>query len=255
MAGPDRGATPSYDATIVDRVDLTDTIASFRVRSDGPPLPFVPGQYVTIGCVAEDRLVQRPYSIASSARRLDDGYELYVRLVPGGALTPLLFSTRPGDRVSLKRPKGRFTLKPDDARTHLFIATGCGLAPFMSMLRTLDDDAAARPVVVLHGVSYADELGYRSELERWAADPRWRLRYVPTVSRPHAARNAGWIGRSGRAESVLQPLLTELALDPAATVAYVCGNPEMTSAVGVILRERGFADGAVHTEQYWPLAR
>lgn len=255
MPGPDRGAPPSYDATIVDRVDLTDTIASFRVRSDGPPLPFVPGQYVTIGRVADERLVQRPYSIASSARRLDDGYELYVRRVPGGALTPHLFATRVGDRVSLKRPKGRFTLVAGDTRMHLFVATGCGLAPFMSMLRTLDDDATPRPVVVLHGVSYADELGYRGELERWAADPRWRLRYVPTVSRPREARNAGWTGRSGRAESVLDPLLAELALDPAATVAYVCGNPEMTSAVEAILRERGFAESAVHTEQYWPLAR
>ncbi len=254
MPGPDRGATPSYDATIVDRIDLTDTIASFRVRADGPPLAFVPGQYVTIGRIVADRLVQRPYSIASSARRLADGYELYIRLVRGGALTPLLFSTKPGDRVSLKRPKGRFTLLPGDTRTHLFVATGCGLAPFMSMLRTLDDDGAPRPIVVLHGVSYADELGYRAELEHWARDARWSLRYVPTVSRPREPRNAGWTGRTGRAEAVLAPLLDELGLAPEATVAYICGNPEMTSAGEAILRERGLDPSAIHTEQYWPLA-
>lgn len=253
MHGPSRGGTTAYDATLVGRRDLTATIASFRVRSDAPPLSFVPGQYVTIGLAVDDRLVQRPYSIASSARRLEDGYELYVRLVPGGALTPHLFATRVGDRLSLRRPKGRFTLAPNDARTHLFVATGCGLAPFMSMLRTLDDDATPRDVVVLHGVSYQDELGYRDELESWSADPRWRLRYIPTVSRPREARNAGWSGRTGRAEAILSEVLSELGIDAARSAAYVCGNPEMTTYVEGILRDRGFDASAVHTELYWPL--
>ncbi|MDE3113899.1 MAG: ferredoxin--NADP reductase [Chloroflexota bacterium] len=254
MPGPERGATPSYDATIADRVDLTDTIAAFRIRPDGPVMPFTPGQYVTIGRVGADgRLVQRPYSVASSARRTEAGYELFIRLVRAGALTPLLFATKVGDRVTLKRPKGRFTLRPDDQRTHIFIATGCGLAPFLSMLRTLDDDAAPRKVIVLHGVSYADELGYRSELERWAADPRWGLRYVPTVSRPREPRNAGWTGRTGRAETVLGPLLDELRLPPAESVAYICGNPEMTVTAEEILRGHGFDAGSIHKELYWPL--
>jgi ferredoxin--NADP+ reductase len=255
VARPEGVTAPLPGATIVDRADLTDTIARLRVRPDGEPSPFVPGQYVTIGLAANADRVERPYSIASSARRLHDGYELYVRLVPGGALTPLLFATRPGDRVSLRRPKGRFTLRPDDDRTHLFVATGCGLAPFMSMLRTLDDDRAPRRVVLLHGVSYADELGYRAEIERWAADPRWSLTYVPTISRPREARNAGWSGRTGRAEAVLGPLLGELGIRPDLTVAYVCGNPEMTVAVDLIMRGAGFDGAAIHKELYWPLDR
>lgn len=255
MARPEGVTAPLPGATIVDRADLTDTIAHFRVRPDAGASPFAPGQYVTIGLTAEGERVERPYSIASSARRLDDGYELYVRLVPGGALTPLLFATRVGDRVSLRRPKGRFTLRPDDRRTHLLVATGCGLAPFISMLRTLDDDRAPRPVVLLHGVSYADELGYRDEIERWIADPRWSLTYVPTISRPREARNAGWPGKTGRAEAVLGPLLGELGIRPDATVAYVCGNPEMTVAVEAILRGAGFDPAAIHKELYWPLEK
>ena len=243
------------NATIVDRSDLTESIACFRIRSDAAPVAFVPGQYVTVGLGVDERLVQRPYSIASSARRLDDGYELYVRLVPGGALTPHLFRTRPGERVVLRRPKGRFTLRPGDDRTHLFVATGCGLAPFMSMLRTLDDDRAPRRVIVVHGVSYADELGYRSELERWAEDPGWALRYVPTVSRPGDPRNAGWTGRTGRAEAVLAALLAEPSFDPARTIAYVCGNPEMTVSADRLLRAAGLDDASVQKELYWPLAR
>src|SRR3990172_9184859 len=105
------------NATIVDRSDLTESIACFRIRSDAAPVAFVPGQYVTVGLGVDERLVQRPYSIASSARRLDDGYELYVRLVPGGALTPHLFRTRPGERVGLRTRAGPCaTCRPSHVR-------------------------------------------------------------------------------------------------------------------------------------------
>lgn len=252
MPAPDRAAR-LQGATIADRALLTETIAFFRIRPDGETAPFIPGQYVTLGVGEGPGAVERPYSIASSARRTAEGYELFVRRVPHGALTPRLFALEPGARVTLRRPKGRFTLAPNDDRTHLFVATGCGLAPFISMLRTLDDDGSPRRVVVLHGVSYADELGYRDELERWSQDPRWSLTYIPTISRPKEPRNAGWTGRTGRAEAALPGVLAELALAPERSVAYVCGNPEMTLAVGEILRGAGFEPGAVHEEQYWPL--
>lgn len=242
------------DATIVERTDLTSALAFFRIRTDAEPRPFVPGQYVTLGLRTGEKLVQRPYSVASSARRTSEGYELYVRLVPGGALTPLLFSRRPGDRVSLRGPKGRFMLRPDDERVHLFVATGCGIAPFLSMLRTLRDDGAVRPIVLVHGVSYVRELAYRSVLEELAAGAADRFIYVPTISRATAPENAGWSGSLGRAEAIVSRVCERYGLAPGSCVAYVCGNPEMTVAAQRILRQRGFDDPDVHTEQYWPLA-
>ncbi len=249
MADPE-----GYDATITAHERLTDALAFFRLQPDLEPRPFVPGQYLTVGRLSHGKLVQRPYSVASSARRLLDGYELYIRLIPGGALTPLLFGTSPGDRVSLRGPKGRFTLRAqDEALVHLFVATGCGIAPFMSMLRTLRDDGVRRRVVLLHGVSYARELAYREELERWSGAAGSDLAYLPTVSRPAAAENAGWSGRTGRAEHVLASVCEQLGVDPGGSVAYVCGNPEMTTTVEGLLRARGFGEERIHTEDYWPL--
>lgn len=249
------GVPPPGFATITDRSDLTETIAFFRVRPESAPKPFEPGQYVTIGLEPRGALVERPYSIASSARRLDDGYELYVRLVPGGALTPALFGSRVGDRVTFRAPKGRFTLGPDDTRVHLFVATGCGLAPFISMLRTLRDAEATRPIVLLHGVSYVRELGYRIFLEDLAADPERHFTYIPTVSRPRAPENTGWNGSTGRAEAVVATVCDRLGLTAATSVAYVCGNPEMTTATKGLLLARGFAREQVHVEEYWPPSR
>ncbi len=248
-------STSTYNATVTGRSDLTDALTFLEVRPDDGPAAFIPGQYFTLGVLAGEKLVQRPYSVASSARRIAEGYELFIRLIPGGALTPLLFRMREGDRLSIRGPKGRFTLAPNDERTHLLVATGCGIAPFMSMLRTLRDDHATRRIVLLHGVSYARELAYRLFLEDLAADPARACTYVPTVSRSSAPENAAWRGSVGRVETVLPMLWDELHLTARDTVAYVCGNPDMTAAIKGILTERGIDRLQIHTEDYWPLER
>ncbi len=247
-------SSPSYNARIAGREDLTATIATFQVALDADPPPFEPGQYVAIGLDLSGRVVQRPYSIASSARRLRDGYELYIRRVPGGALTPSLFATWTGQRLLVRRPKGRFTLRADEGRTLLFVATGCGLAPFLSMIRTLIDDGRSRRIVVLHGVSYVAELGYRHLLEGWERAGALPLRYLPTISRPHASENARWRGRTGRAEAQLPAVLDDLGLNSRNTLAYLCGNPEMIRASRDVLAGRGFVSSAIHFELYWPEA-
>lgn len=246
------GSVGARDATITAREDLTPSLAFFRVRTDDAAPAFVPGQYVTLGMATGTGLIQRAYSIASSARRVADGYELYVRLVPDGAFTPHLFACRPGQRVSLRGPKGRFVLGPDDDRVHLFIATGCGIAPFVSMLRTLHDDGSPRRVVVLHGVSHANELGYREFLEELARDERWQLTYIPTISRPQDPANAGWSGWTGRVEANVDAVCDRLRLTPSATEAYLCGNPEMITAVEGTLRGRGLSASQIRHERYWP---
>jgi len=247
--------SPLYNATIAARTDMTDSLAIFTVDPDGDHRAFVPGQYITVGLAADGRLIQRPYSVASSARRLGEGYELYVRRIRDGALTPLLFAAPASQRIALRGPKGRFTLQPGDDRIHLFVATGCGIAPFMSMLRTLLDDAAPRPTVLLHGVSHVSELTYRELLEKWALSRSWSFSYIPTISRPSDPANAGWRGRTGRVETIVADVCGSLGLTPASCVAYICGNPEMTANVETVLRGRGSAEQQIRTEEYWPLPR
>ncbi|HEY2887820.1 MAG TPA: FAD-dependent oxidoreductase, partial [Candidatus Limnocylindrales bacterium] len=144
---------PQYNATLVARSDETSSLGYFTIRFDGDPVAFEPGQYMTIGVLVGGRMVQRPYSVASSPRTAAEGYELYVRLVEGGLFTPLLWELPLGHRMRMIGPKGKFMLQPDDQRTHLFISSGTGNAPFVSMIRTLIIDGASRPALFLNGVS------------------------------------------------------------------------------------------------------
>ena len=244
---------PKYNATLVRREDMTDSLSTFWVRFDGEPTPFEAGQYMTIGVMVDGRIVQRPYSVASPpAVAGSEGYEFYVRLVNGGTFTPLLWRMPIGQGMRMIGPKGKFMLAPDDDRTHIFISSGTGNAPFVAMMRQLMIDGRPRRVVFLNGVSYAEELGYRHILEHWQSSGAYPVTYVPTVSRATDPRNAGWTGRTGRVEMILGPVLDELGLDASDSIAYICGNPDMILAAEETLLGRGFPELQVKKELYWP---
>jgi len=263
LAAPERVIlpdAPQYNASLVARTDETESLGYFTVKFDGDATPFEAGQYMTIGVFVEapemptgTRIVQRPYSIASDPGVAGtDGYEMYVRLVHGGQFTPLLWRLSVGSRMRMIGPKGKFMLEPDDDRTHLFISSGTGNAPFVAMMKKLAREGRPRKTVFLNGVSYAGDLGYRELLEDWAGSGTYPVTYIPTVSRPNAPENAGWTGRWGRVETIVNPVLDELGLTPGDTIAYICGNPDMIIAAEETLLGRGFPEAQVKKELYWP---
>jgi ferredoxin--NADP+ reductase len=246
-------AAPVYNASLVRREEETDSLAYFWVKFNGEPTPFESGQYMTIGVMVDGKIVQRPYSVASPPAVIgSEGYEFYVRLVEGGTFTPLLWDLPVGHGMRMIGPKGKFMLQPDDDRTHIFISSGTGNAPFVAMMRQLLLDRRPREVVFLNGVSYAAELGYRDVLEGWVTTGEYPVTYVPTVSRPTDPRNAAWTGRTGRVESILGGVLDEMGLTVADSIAYICGNPDMILSAEATLLERGYPEEQVHKELYWP---
>ncbi len=209
-----------YNATLVEREDLTPALGVFRVRPD-EPLPgtgawFVPGQYMVLGLNNEVKVelggVRRPMSIASAPERRDL-VEFYIRYVEKpeseNPFTHLLWPRKVGDRMYVRvHPTGKFTVPDtvgaDDRRLKVCVAAGTGLAPFLSMVRSehiKDPSRSLSDYVIIHGASYSADLGYRDELEQLVA--RTGLRYFPTVSRPQ--QDPSWRGHTGRAESFFEP--------------------------------------------------
>ena len=208
----------TYNATLVERIDMTPQLAVFKVRPDEPltgdPL-FLPGQYLTLGmnneAVPELGSVLRPMSIASAPEERDV-VEFYIRYVghpeSDNPLTHLLWKTKAGDRLFMtSRVKGHFTVRhaigDDDPRLVVCVAAGTGLAPFVSMVRSLHlqgrDDELSR-YAILHGASYPADLGYREELDALAG---LGLRYRVSVSRPKESPE--WRGDAGRVEDYFLP--------------------------------------------------
>ena len=232
--------------------EIAEGLAIVGVQALGEPFSFTPGQYATLGLPGpEGKLVLRPMSISSSADDTSE-YEFFIRLVHQGEFTPLLWRLRIGDPINIKGAKGRFVLQ-EDGRTCLLVASGTGLAPFMSMIDTLRARGQTRDLVLLHGVSYEHDLAWRGELEELVASAEFPLRYAATISRPQGS--PGWQGLTGRVESIIAGQLDEHRLTPENCTIYLCGNPDMISAVEETALARGFPPEQVRKELYWPKGR
>src|SRR5687767_15007142 len=240
-----------YNGRISRWEEISPGLAIVAVQALEEPFPFEPGQYATLGLMGPEKLIQRPMSISSSADDLSE-YEFFVRLVEGGALTPLMWNIKVGDPINIKGPKGKFLLQPD-GRTCLFVASGTGLAPFISMIETLRGRGESRDIVLLHGVSYDYDLAWREQLTGLANGGGFPLRYVATVSRPQACPE--WTGCTGRVEAILSDQLDAFGLTAANTTMYLCGNPDMVTAVEEIGTARGFTPEQVRKELCWPKGR
>jgi len=242
-----------FRAELVERIDFSPSHAMLRFRPEGT-LAFRAGQYATIALEAGERLICRPYSIASSP--YEPTLEFYVELVPEGLLTPRLWELKPGDRVYIRnRVAGRLALLcKEGVPNHLVIATGTGLAPFVSMARTYAADrkrrgAGAERFAVLHGGSSSRDLGtYKEELAELAHEG-W-LSYVPTVSRPWD--EPGWTGETGRVEDVLRKHADALGFTAANTVAYLVGHPQMIEHARDVLKRARFPKESILEEKFFP---
>lgn len=252
-----------YNATLAEREDLTDALCLYRVRPDEPPAPgwFVPGQYCVLGMNHDEKPelggVRRSMSIASAPE--DSGpTEFYIRYVSkpesDNPLTHRLWTLKAGDRMYM-RPvaAGVFTVKDtvgeDDRRLRIMVAAGTGSAPFVSMVRSelrRNPKADLSNYVLLHGASYAADLGYRDELQRMVVEHG--LRYWGTVSRPKDS--PGWTGDTGRVEQFFAPdrlgdLEQRLGLAPGAfnpktAMIMICGLQGTIGTTITNLCARGF---------------
>lgn len=265
------------NAVVVKRIEMAPGLMILRVRTDGWDMPkFKPGQYAVLAMPGSsdrvelsdpeekpadpDKLIKRAYSIASSSKQ-NEYLELYITLIRSGELTPRLFALKEGDKVFLApKFKGVFTIDkaPEEANLVL-IATGTGIAPYVSMVRTVFTGDNNRKFAILHGARHSWDLGYRSELSTLAAQSD-NFTYIPTISKPEAEKT-GWTANTGRVQSLWSDRAIEaeggFAPDPADTHIFLCGAPAMIEDMVTLLSGEGYKEhkkkdpGQVHVERFW----
>ena len=221
-----------------------ETLFSFRTTRD-PALRFRNGHFVMIGLPVNGKPLLRAYSVASPNHA--EHLEFLSIKVPDGPLTSRLQHLQVGDEVIVgSKPVGSLVL--DDLRPgkHLYLlATGTGLAPFMSVIQDPETYERFEKVVLVHGVRIVSELAYAPFIAHdLPADEflgelvRGRLLYYPTVTREpfrHQGRLTDLL-RSGQlcSDVGLPPL------DPKVDRAMICGNAPMLAECSALLDERGF---------------
>jgi ferredoxin/flavodoxin---NADP+ reductase len=212
----------------------SDKLFSFITTRPGE-FEFENGEFVTLGLRVHGRLIARAYSIVST--RDADQLEFLSIHVPDGPLTSRLVNIQAGDGLWVNgKATGSLTLGHLQPGRNLYLlATGTGLAPFMSLVRDPELYRRYRKIILVHTVRAQRELAYREELEAMACD---QLAYVPTVTRePFDLSERGTdLLRSGE----LSFALGIPAADPEHDRIMLCGNPHMIREMSEYLNTHGW---------------
>jgi len=228
----------------------------YSIRVDADIAPFEAGQFAKIGLPIGGEIVGRPYSLVNAPD--ERPLEFYFITVDSGPLTPLLVNLKPGDSIQVApRAAGFLVLSEVPQAKHLWLmATGTGVGPFLSMLKTATPWQRFEKVVLVQAVRTLAELTYQETVRAIAAAHPGEFIHVPYVSREDTdfalrARIPATIA-DGRLEA-----RTGLALRAADNQFMLCGNPEMVKDTSEALIARGFKKhrrrdpGHISVEAYW----
>jgi len=230
-----RSATPIKTvATTVEAVDeLTSDIRLLRLRP-AEPLDYKPGQYVDITIPGHPG-EHRSFSMASTE---PDVLEFMIKLYPGGHFSGLLAdgSITPGVELEITGPYGVFTLRQSSPRRLLFIGGGAGMAPILSLLRSLSQAGTEREATYYYGARSAADLFHLDQLAALPAS------FVPALSEDAD----GWAGETGMITDVVERLEPDLA----EVDAYVCGPPPMVEAAIALLEAKGVPESHIYFDKF-----
>jgi ferredoxin--NADP+ reductase/benzoate/toluate 1,2-dioxygenase reductase subunit len=205
--------------------ELTPT--AYVLRFDRNGIPFRAGQHILLG--KKDDLQAREYSIYSAEQ--DDYFEVLVKEVKEGLVSKQLKRMKPGEPVNFENPVGYFTLKDEDlaGRKYLFIASGTGIAPFHSFVKSYP----GLNYKLLHGVRYAEEAYERHEYDN--------QRMILCTSRD----------KKGDYQGRVTDFLRENPIEDKNTLCYFCGNCEMIHEAYDILLKQGVPSENLFAEVYF----
>ncbi len=211
-----------------------------RLTDPDQPLKFFPGQYLDFAIPGTDET--RSFSMANTSAR-EGRLEFVVKIYPGGLFSRFLDAqVAVGDRLGVTGPFGVFTLRDNPNAELVFVGGGAGMAPILSLLRSMAERGIDRKATYYYGARRRRDLCFDAEL-RELSGRLPNLRYVPALSEPG---DDGWDGETG----LITDVLRRAGHDLAGADAYVCGPPPMVEAALELLPALGVAGKRVFYDKF-----
>jgi len=225
----------------------TDDLFTFKATRD-PSFRFQNGQFTMIGLEVNGKPLLRAYSMASA--NYEENLEFFSIKVKDGPLTSRLQHLKVGDTILVgRKPTGTLLTANLLPGKHLYLlATGTGLAPFLSLIKDPEVYDLYEKVILVHGCRGVAELAYQDIItkelpnnEFFGEGVRNKLIYYPTVTR-EPFRNRG------RLTDLIEngKLFEDIGLPAMNTEDdrfMLCGSPAMLKDMRMILDQRGFKEG------------
>ncbi|MQA03369.1 MAG: 2Fe-2S iron-sulfur cluster binding domain-containing protein [Streptosporangiales bacterium] len=231
------------DVEVVSKDNVTHDIRHLVVRLVEPStLKFFPGQYVDFTVPGHD--ATRSFSMANTSSADTGLLEFVIKIYPDGMFSNFLDTQLAvGDRLEITGPFGVFTLRDNPETELIFLGGGAGMAPILSLLRSMAERGIDRPASFYYGARRRQDLCFEDELAT-LAETLPAFRYVPALSEP--ANEEAWDGEVGLITDVLERMTGDLS----GADAYVCGPPPMVEAALALLPTLGVAEKRIFYDKF-----
>ena len=231
------------EAEVVSNEPVTHDMRHLVLKLTEPAeLKFFPGQYVDITVPGTDET--RSFSMANVTSRDGGRLEFVIKVYPDGLFSHFLDTQlKAGDQLHLTGPFGVFTLREGLDSELIFVGGGAGMAPILSLLRSMAERGIERKATYYYGARQRRDLCFDQELTE-LADTLPNFRYIPALS--EAAPDDDWDGETGLITDVVKRLAGNLA----GAHAYVCGPPPMVEAALVMLAAAGVEEKRIYFDKF-----
>ena len=230
-------------AEVVSNEPVTHDMRHVVVKLTEPStLAFFAGQYVDIAIPGTEQT--RSFSMANTPDAGSEHLEFIIRVYPDGAFSTFLDTRLAiGDRLDIVGPFGVFTLRDGRDTDLVFVGGGAGMAPILSVLRSLAARGSTRKATYYYGARQARDLCFEKEL-RALEDVLPNFRFVPALS--DAENDADWDGEVGLITDVMSKHETDLS----GSDSYVCGPPPMVEAAMAALTALGANEKHIYYDKF-----
>jgi ferredoxin--NADP+ reductase len=241
------------DGVVVDNRQWSDRLFSLRI--DAALGEFNAGQFVRVALDIDGEQVARPYSLVNAPD--EDALEIYFDVVPDGLLSKKLATLKKGDVIKVAdNPSGFLTISEvPDVENLWMVATGTGIGPFLSCLKTDEPWRRFKHIVLAHSVRSSEDLTYTDTICRLQEEHPEQLKFVSLVTRENVEGSINARVTSAIESGDLEKY-TNVMLDADNSHIMLCGNSGMIKGVTELLETRGMRKhkrrepGHIATEKY-----
>ena len=229
-------------AEVVSNDPVTHDMRHLVLRLIEPAeVKFFPGQYMDIAIPGTEAV--RSFSMANTSSRENGRLEFVIKVYPDGLFSHFLDKKlEVGDRLDLTGPFGVFTLREGDDDL-VFVGGGAGMAPILSLLRSMAERGIARKATYFYGARGRRDLCFEDEL-RELERKLPGFRFLPALSEP--SDDDGWDGETG----LITDVVKRHAADLTGAHAYVCGPPPMVEAAVPLLGTLGVEEKRIYWDKF-----
>lgn len=234
-----------FHPTLTEKVQLTHDVWRFRFTlQKGESLTFTAGQYMILRCGEYRRL----YSVLSTPAETEY-FDLLVQIVPNGIGSTCLITMKVGDTAFFQGPAGIFTVN-DEKPYKVFLATGTGIAPIMSMLQMLLSSGWTEDVYLFWGLRAKADLYLVDEIKKLATTHSNLHVMIGLSQEADESIFEDPIFRKGRINLYVHAHMNKDKEKTAQSVFYICGAHPVVESLRTFLMDNGIEKSSIHFEKF-----